>query len=684
MSLLRDQPMRQKITAVIMAITAVVMTLACGLLFVFEVWAVGERFKTELSMNGDMLAGNLAVAAMFEDEEKADEILGGLRVLPQIMGAALVLADGRTLASFGELAQRDVSGRLPRVGDEHQTAQFGISVAKPVSHAGRQLGVLYLQADYSSQTLALLHSFGAILVVVLMGSLGLAYLLSGYLQRLVTDRLLRLAGTARNVAERKDYSVRADEGGGDEVGLVTRAFNLMLEQIQAQEAALQSAHLEEMKAQLVALEKEVATRKDAQAAQEKLLAINEATTDIVGSADAHGHAFYLNPAGRRMIGLPDEIKVESLMIRDFHPPAFARLLLEEAIPCAVENGSWSGETVLLHRDGHEIHVSQVIIAHKNEIGVVEGFSTVMRDVTERKAAEKALLAAQQQMVESSRLKGRAEVATNVLHNVGNVLNSVNISGNVLSERLQASKVSALGRVAGLLEEHRDDFAGFVANDERGAHIPELVCRIYEAIRDENSELIEEVDLITSHINHIKEIVAMQQTYAKAGGLVEEFRAEELVEDALKVKMAALAQHRVELIRNYEDTPSVQVDRHMVVQILINLLANAIQAIEEGGSEPRRICLRITENGGQFVKISVEDNGVGIAPENLNRIFSHGFTTKKFGHGFGLHSGAIAAQELGGTLRVHSDGPGRGATFTLELPFSRGSVPHSQSEADFVV
>jgi C4-dicarboxylate-specific signal transduction histidine kinase len=288
------------------------------------------------------------------------------------------------------------------------------------------------------------------------------------------------------------------------------------------------------------------------------------------------------------------------------------------------------------------------------------------------------------MVESSRLKGRAEVATNVLHNVGNVLNSVNISGNVLSERLQASKVSALGRVAGLLEDHRDDFAGFVANDERGAHIPELVCRIYEAIRDENSELIEEVDLITSHINHIKEIVAMQQTYAKAGGLVEEFRAEELVEDALKVKMAALAQHRVELIRNYEDTPSVQVDRHMVVQILINLLANAIQAIEEGGSEPRRICLRITENGGQFVRISVEDNGVGIAPENLNRIFSHGFTTKKLGHGFGLHSGAIAAQELGGALRVHSDGPGRGATFTIELPFSRGSAPHSQSEADFVV
>ena len=674
MSVMKNKPMRQKITMVIMAITAFVMTLACGLLFVFEIWTVRERFKTELSMMGDMVAGNLAVATMFEDEEKSEEILGGFGAVPQIVAAQLVLTNGKNLAAYGQMQPADEAALQTALEGEPITAGFGLSLVKPVSHAGRRLGKLYLRADYTVQTLALLKSFGAILSAVLVGSLWLAYALSGSLQKLLTSRLLKLADTARNVAEEKDYSVRAEEGGTDEVGMLTRAFNLMLEQIQAQEAALESEHLKETLAQLLALETEVAVRKTAQAAQEKLLAINEATTDFVGSADIHGHTFYINPAGRRMIGLPDEIKVESLMIKDFHPPAIARLLLQEALPCAIKNGSWSGETTLLHQDGHEVHVSQVIIAHKNDQGEVVGFSTVVRDVSERKAAEAALQEAQQQLVETSRLSGMAEVATSVLHNVGNVLNSVNVSGNLISERLRGSKVSALSRVAKLLDENRTDFAAFVATDPRGVHIPELVSRINEAIRDENTELISEVDLITSHINHIKEIVAMQQSYAKAGGSIEQLKAAELVEDAIKMRTASLQRHHVGLIRDYADTPPVQVDRHKVVQILVNLLANSTQAIEELNGAERNIRISITKSGDQHVQISVADTGIGIAPENLTRIFAHGFTTKKTGHGFGLHSGAIAAQELGGALRVKSDGKGRGATFTLELPIAKPAVP----------
>ena len=71
-----------------------------------------------------------------------------------------------------------------------------------------------------------------------------------------------------------------------------------------------------------------------------------------------------------------------------------------------------------------------------------------------------------------------------------------------------------------------------------------------------------------------------------------------------------------------------------------------------------------------MKISYIDNGIGIPADNLTRIFGHGFTTRKEGHGFGLHSGALAAKELGGALTVESDGPGKGATFTLEFPIQR--------------
>ena len=114
-------------------------------------------------------------------------------------------------------------------------------------------------------------------------------------------------------------------------------------------------------------------------------------------------------------------------------------------------------------------------------------------------------------------------------------------------------------------------------------------------------------------------------------------------------------------------PAVLADKHKVLQILVNLLRNAKHALEEGGGGDKRLKLRVGINGERRVKISVSDNGVGIAPEHLSRIFEHGFTTRKEGHGFGLHSGALAAREMGGSLGAHSAGPGQGATFTLEFP-----------------
>jgi signal transduction histidine kinase len=93
---------------------------------------------------------------------------------------------------------------------------------------------------------------------------------------------------------------------------------------------------------------------------------------------------------------------------------------------------------------------------------------------------------------------------------------------------------------------------------------------------------------------------------------------------------------------------------------------------ESGCDGKQVTLRVASGEGR-VRVSVIDNGVGIPAENLTRIFNQGFTTRKDGHGFGLHSGALAARELGGSLHVHSDGAGQGASFTLELPLA-GAAP----------
>jgi len=168
---------------------------------------------------------------------------------------------------------------------------------------------------------------------------------------------------------------------------------------------------------------------------------------------------------------------------------------------------------------------------------------------------------------------------------------------------------------------------------------------------------------------------MQQSYATLCGVTEVVEVVDLVEDSLRLNAGAFARHGVTLRREFEAVAPITVDKHKVLQILVNLLRNAKYACDESGRSDKFITLRI-ESLAHGVRISVIDNGVGIAAENMGRLFSHGFTTRLSGHGFGLHSGALAAQELGGTLRAESDGPGCGAAFILDLPL----VPPASARA----
>jgi signal transduction histidine kinase len=142
---------------------------------------------------------------------------------------------------------------------------------------------------------------------------------------------------------------------------------------------------------------------------------------------------------------------------------------------------------------------------------------------------------------------------------------------------------------------------------------------------------------------------------------------DLVEDAVRMNASAVVRHDIRISREYDPrVPGINVEKHKVLQVLVNLIRNAMYACDDSGRTEKRLTLRVA-NGGDKVRISVCDNGVGIPAENMSRIFDHGFTTRKNGHGFGLHSGALAAKEMGGALLAKSDGPGQGATFTLELP-----------------
>jgi signal transduction histidine kinase len=301
-------------------------------------------------------------------------------------------------------------------------------------------------------------------------------------------------------------------------------------------------------------------------------------------------------------------------------------------------------------------------------------TALLHEIAERKRAEAELQRTQQQLIDTSRQAGMAEVATGVLHNVGNVLNSVNVSATLIAERLSQSRTANLARAVAMLREKNGELADFLANDPKGQLLPAYLTDLSQHLENEHKEAQAEIELLTRNIEHIKDIVAMQQTYARVSGLSEVLTLESLIEDALRLNMDSFARHNITVVRDFAPVPAVAVDKHKALQILVNILRNAKHAMDESEPGEKRLTLRIYQENEATVAISVTDSGVGIEPENLTRIFSHGFTTRTDGHGFGLHSAALTAQQMGGRLLAHSDGPCRGATFTLELPLAAPPTP----------
>jgi signal transduction histidine kinase len=264
----------------------------------------------------------------------------------------------------------------------------------------------------------------------------------------------------------------------------------------------------------------------------------------------------------------------------------------------------------------------------------------------------------------------AEVATSVLHNVGNVLNGANVLASSIASQVQRSEARGVSQLAALLAEHRTDLGRFLGEGDKG----QLVCghldRLGSHLTKEQAQLAEKISRLSESLQHIKEIVAMQQNHARVYGVTETVSLAETVEDAIQMCSGGLARPDLKILRDYEDLPPVTLDRHKVLQILFNLLENARQACEAAGDGAKpQITVRLRRNGPERMAVQVRDNGIGIPPENLPKIFTQGFSTRRGGHGFGLHSSVLAAQDMGGSLHVQSDGPGRGATFTLELPLT---------------
>ncbi len=299
------------------------------------------------------------------------------------------------------------------------------------------------------------------------------------------------------------------------------------------------------------------------------------------------------------------------------------------------------------------------LERKDEIGVLSReFDNMMEQLAISRAA----------LVDTARQAGQSEIATGILHNVGNVLNSVNVSSGVIAKKTEELAIGDLEALNQIISENASDLVKFVSEDPRGQHFPPFLDALTSQIAQTRQTLTDEIGSLSQGIERIRSMVNSQQDYVRKTMVIEHVSLESQVKKALELSEKVEPFDRgLEVHTDLDELPKVPVDRHRLLEILVNLIQNARQAMEDRPGQTRRLSLSLKASGEDKVRIEVSDTGCGIAADALTRVFDHGYTTKPTGNGFGLHSAANAAVEMGGSLQAFSDGPDKGSTFSLELP-----------------
>ncbi|MGH8209818.1 MAG: PAS domain S-box protein [Steroidobacteraceae bacterium] len=410
--------------------------------------------------------------------------------------------------------------------------------------------------------------------------------------------------------------------------------------------------------------------RDASSVLQQTITLLQSTFDqvpvAIGYTYRNGILAKANPAFCQLTGYA-AAEIEGTPIARFTLPE------ERELSATLARRIWNGEIPFYTMDKRYVRKDQSIVWVRSTVTLIRakdgtpiqcvGF---LEDITARIQAEEAMETIQRQLMDASREAGMAEIATHVLHNVGNVLNGVNISASIVTEISRKSKTAGFKRVVSLLTSHDKDLATFLTSGDKSTQLLAYLSQLVRDVEVEQTKSLEELASLQNNIDHIKDIVSMQQVYAQRMGVSEKLVLADLVEDSLRLNAGGFARHNITIHREYSEVPTIVSQKHKILQILVNLIRNAKYACDESDRAEKVVTVRICRHS-DGVRVAVNDTGVGISAENLSRLFTHGFTTRKDGHGFGLHGASLLAKEIGAVLQGASAGPGQGATFTLDLP-----------------
>lgn len=688
MSLITNLKIRDKLILITMVTCIAVLLLVSGTLIVWQWSNLRQTMVRNLSTQAAMIADNCKAALAFEDAEDAEDILRALKAESSVVFGCIYNSEGELFATYYR-SGNDSMTNLSKFQEKGYSFDGGfLTVFEPIVLEEEMIGIVCIRSDLEPMRNILRQNTKITIAVLLFATL-VAYFVSSRLQRIISKPILALSEIAKGVSEKKDYSTRALKQSNDEVGLLIDSFNGMLEQIQQRDLELVEINEKlEMRVKGRTAELTVANEQLSRDVAERKRA-----ADALRQSELKFKTIFENAGGAILIFEEDTGKVQdcnsqaedilgrgrSEIIGIKQSKLYHKGITGEKNSLE-KNGSIQEsiegfEGRIVHKDSHEIPVW--ILFRKIELRGKNLMVGLFIDITERRKAEEELAETHRKLVEASHKAGMAEVATDVLHNVGNVLNSINVSTTLITEKVSSSKVSNLQKVVDMIDEHSEDIGKFLTEDQQGKHIPGYLAKVIKLMAGEREDILEKLRSLTDNVGHIKEIVKMQQSYSKVSGVEIAASLSEVVENAIQINCAGLERHQISLIRDFDELPIVNIDKQRILQILVNLIGNAKYALTSCKNEEKMMTIRLHGNGDKF-RFEVKDNGVGVAKENLTKIFRHGFTTKKHGHGFGLHSGALAAKEMGGSLTVHSKGLGHGATFTLELPLKEVGVDACQT------
>lgn len=483
-----------------------------------------------------------------------------------------------------------------------------------------------------------------------------------------------------------NYNIEVEIHSGDEIEGLASSFNKMAKDLETSYEALskRARELEIARGELEDLNKHLEVK-----VEERTKKLIESETKFRTLFDESADAILLstedrildcNPAFLHLMAADNKEELLKMDAWQFYPEKQpdgrdSVEKIQEIFNSVRDRGSRLFECVNRRLDGNDFF-SEIVVTtfslNKQRIR-----HQVIRDITERKRTEEALRVAQQRLVETAHSAGMAEIATGVLHNIGNILNSVNISTEEIMLTLKNSKIKGFLKANEMVTEHKEDLSGFFTEHPKGKLIPGYYISLGEAFSEEHGIMTEEIHALTNKVNMMRDVISTQQNYAKASLYTEDIAVVDLIEDSIKLQSASLKKQGVQIRRHYLEEPKGCLAKVKLVHVLTNLIKNAKEAMSNNDRENKPQLLDITIEGVKrgTCRILIEDNGIGISKENLEKIFNHGFTTKPDGHGFGLHTCANFMTEMGGTLIVESEGEGKGATFILTFPID-GKESHA--------